>query len=193
MTPEDMHSEMLTTVTGLVYILMQFGIFYFFCCIAVFVKIVLTSMSLSNKNPDKKIAKTKWSHCFIYAIIPSIIVTAIYILNHDGMTIETREIYMLCSFGMGLIGHEISYSAINIIIWVKAIRMFIEAFKKKFDSFKKTDEFLTLVDEQSKILKPPSADMDIEFEDDDSDKTESDDDSDTKSDDSNKTESDDES
>lgn len=175
MTPEDMRSEMLTTMTGLVYILMQFGIFYFFCCIAVFVKIVLTSMSLSNKNPDRKIAKTKWSHCFIYAIIPSIIVTAIYILNHNGMSMEAREIYMLGSFCLGLIAHEISYSAINIIIWLKAIRMFIETFKKKFDSFKKTDEFLTLIDEQSKILKPPSADMDIEFEDNDSNKAESDD------------------
>ena len=176
MTPEDMHSEMLTTITGLVYILMQFGIFYFFCCISVFIKIVLTSMSLSNKNPDKKIVKTKWFHCFIYAIIPSIIVTAIYILNHNGMSMEAREIYMLGSFCMGLIGHEISYSAINIIIWIKAIKMFIDTFKKKFDSFKKTDEFLTLIDEQSKILKPPSADMDIEFENNDSSKTESSDD-----------------
>ena len=83
---------------------------------------------------------------------------------------------MIGSFCMGLIGHEISYSAINIIIWIKAIKMFIDTFKKKFDSFKKTDEFLTLVDEQSKILKPPSADMDIEFENNDSSKTESSDD-----------------
>ena len=178
MSREDMHSEMLTTVTGLVFILMQFGIFYFFCCIGVFVKIVLTSMSLSNKDPHRKVAKTKWHHCFIYAIIPSIIITAIFITNHNSMTIETREIFILGSFLLGLIAHEISYSAINIAIWIKAIKMFIDTFKKKFDSFKKTDEFLSLVDEQRKILTPPSADIDLEFEDSDPDKK-SNDDSDT--------------
>ena len=173
-----MHSEMLTTVTGLVFILMQFGIFYFFCCTGVFVKIVLTSMSLSNKDPHRKVAKTKWHHCFIYAIIPSIIITAIFITNHNGMMIDTRGIFMLGSFLLGLIAHEISYSAINIAIWIRAIKMFIDTFKKKFDSFKKTDEFLTLIDEQGKILTLPSADIDLEFEDNHPDEK-SNDDSDT--------------
>ena len=56
--------------------------------------------------------------------------------------------------------------------------MFIDTFKKKFDSFKKTDEFLTLIDEQRKILTLPSADIDLEFEDNDPDEK-SNDDSDT--------------